>query len=131
MDQNTNSKKILIVEDDAIILKALNEALVEDGFEVLEAGDGQVGLATALEKHPDLILLDIVMPIMDGWTMFQKLREDAAWGKQVPVIILTNLSSDDDRQMNLITKFEPAYYLVKSNWKVDDVVQKVRSRLLM
>jgi DNA-binding response OmpR family regulator len=129
MDSNADKKKILIVEDDPILRKTLHETFVDEGFDVSVAVDGGNGLAMAQEKHPALILLDIVMPVMDGWTMLQKLRETNEWGKKVPVIVLTNLSSDSDEQMNLITKLEPSFFLVKSNWKIEEVVRKVRERL--
>jgi CheY-like chemotaxis protein len=130
MTQN-EAKKILIVEDDEIVRKTLREVFIDEAFNVLEAVDGKEGLSMALEQRPDLILLDIVMPVMDGWTMLRELRKNSEWGKTVPVIVLTNLSSDNDEQMNLITKFEPSFFLVKANWKIDDVVKKVRERLSM
>lgn len=127
-------KKILVavievVEDDASLLKVLVDKLKREGFEVLEAQDGKKGLDIALRERPDLILLDIVMPVMDGWTMLRKLREENPWGKNVPVIVLTNLTSDDDVQLANIVKLEPSYFLVKSDWKIEDLVTKVRERL--
>jgi len=97
-----------------------------EGFEVFQAGDGETGLAIALKEHPDLILLDIIMPKMDGMTLLKKLRTDA-WGKKVPVIILTNLS--DDR--NIAEAMEGGVYdfLVKSSWEADDLVKRVKERL--
>ena len=64
---------------------------------IFQAKDGEEGLKVANEKHPDLILLDIIMPKMDGLTMMKELREGSEWGKKVAVILLTNLSSDEDR----------------------------------
>jgi len=89
MDSN-HSKKILIVEDDFSLNEALQEVLEEEGFFVLSAKNGVVGLKQAFAEHPDLILLDIIMPKMNGMTMLRKLREDK-WGRDVPVIMLTNV----------------------------------------
>ncbi len=130
MDKGTESKKtILVVEDDASELKALVDKFTREGFSVLQAKNGEEGLESALKNHPDLILLDIVMPKMDGMTMLKKLRETDEWGKTVPVIILTNLTSADEGRNRDITELEPAYYLVKTDWKIDELVAKVRDLL--
>ena len=122
-------KTILIIEDELPQLKSLVDEFTDEGFRVLQAQNGEVGLALALREHPDIILLDMVMPVMDGMTMLKKLREKNAWGRSVPVILLTNLSPDDEQRMKDITTTEPAYYLVKSRWTLRDVVEKVRERL--
>lgn len=70
---------ILIVEDDVPELNALRDKFTHEGFSILEAKNGEEGLATALREHPDLILLDIIMPVMDGMTMLVNLRKDP-WG---------------------------------------------------
>lgn len=72
-------KRILIVEDEIPMLKALVDKFSRAGFETLEAKNGIEGLAVALKEHPDLVLLDLVMPKMDGVKMMEKLREDS-WG---------------------------------------------------
>lgn len=93
---------------------------------MLEAKNGEEGLEVALREHPDLILLDIIMPVMDGMTMLARLREDL-WGKDAKVIMLTNLS-DNEKVAETIA--HGTYdYLVKSDWKLEDVVKKVRERL--
>lgn len=127
-----NNKKILVieeVEDDASLRNVLRDKLDHEGFHVLEAKDGEEGLAMALSEHPDLILLDIIMPKMDGMTMMKKLREANEWGKSVPIILLTNLSADDDKINKAITENEPAYYLVKANYAIGDLVEKIKERL--
>ena len=124
-----NQKTILIIEDELPQLKSLADEFTDEGFRVLQAQNGEAGLAMALREHPDIILLDMVMPIMDGMTMLKKLREKNAWGKSVPVILLTNLSPDDEQRTRDITTTEPAYYLVKSKWTLRDVVEKVQERL--
>ena len=121
-------KKILIIEDEKPLLQALVEKFGREGFKVLEASNGEDGLAVALKEHPDIILLDIVMPKMDGMTVLKKLREDE-WGKKAPVILLTNLSATGANIIEGIVENEPSYYLVKSDWKIEDVVAKVRETL--
>jgi len=123
-------KKILIVEDEEAMLRLLSDALSEAGFQVVTAKDGVQGLGNAKTYHPDLILLDIILPEMDGITMMKTLRETDEWGKNVPIIVLTNLNADD-AIMKAVVDNEPSYYLVKTNWEVDDVVRKVKERLGM
>ncbi len=117
-------KKVLIVEDDTLILKAYHDKFVEEGFEVHDAMDGERGLTMALAMHPDAILLDLNMPRMDGMTVMKKLREDA-WGKKVPIVIITNLELNDDRLKGVV-RDEPAFYLLKKNYTLEDLVSKVR-----
>ncbi len=121
--------KILVVEDETLINKVYAEELRDHGFTVLSATNGQDGLELALKEKPDIILLDILMPVMDGLTMMSQLREVNAYGKNVPVIFLTNLSAGEEEIMKAIIKDQPAYYLVKSDWKLSDVVEKIKERI--
>ena len=123
------NKKILIIEDEEVINKIYREELRDQGFTVFAANNGTDGLDIAFREKPDLILLDILMPGMDGLTVMNKLREKDLYGKNVPIILLTNLSASEERIMQAITKNEPAYYLVKSDWSLEDVVEKIRERL--
>lgn len=119
-------KRILIVEDEVSLRSALREKLEREGFEALEAKNGVEGLAAALSEHPDLILLDIIMPVMDGMTMLKKLREDVR-GMDAKVIVLTNLS--DNEKLADAMEHGTYDYLVKSDWKLEDVVKVVGERL--
>ena len=121
--------KILIVEDEEVICKAYADELRDEGFAILIAKNGQAGLELALREKPDLILLDILMPIMDGLTMMDTLRQKDLYGKNVPIILLTNLSASEEKIMQAITKNEPAYYLVKSDWNLSAVMEKIKERL--
>jgi DNA-binding response OmpR family regulator len=121
--------KILIVEDEVVINKVYAEELRDQGFLVITAVNGRDGLELALREKPDLILLDILMPIMDGLTMMGKLREADLYGKNVPIILLTNLSANEDKIIESLVKNEPAYYLVKSDWDLSAVVEKIKERL--
>ena len=123
----TTEKTILIVEDEQAMVGVLKDKLGLEGFLVLTASDGEEGLKVALEHQPDLILLDIVMPVMDGMAMLKKLREDA-WGKTVPVIILTNLDTND-KILEGVTHDQPSYYFIKSDIKIEDAIQKVKEIL--
>lgn len=122
------SVTILVVEDERSLRVALRDKLASEGFTVLEAKNGEEGLAMSMAEHPDLVLLDIVMPKMEGMTMLRELRKDREWGEHVPVIILTNLVEDDRRALDVM-KTEPAYYLVKNNMTLQDVVEKIKQRL--
>jgi CheY-like chemotaxis protein len=117
-------KKILIVDDEASILAPLTSKLVGEGFSVLQAHNGQEGLEVALREHPDLILLDIMMPVMDGNTMHAQLLKDT-WGRNAEVIFLTNVA--DSQQW--ATVFGKPQYLVKTSWSLADVVQVVKNTL--
>ncbi len=87
-------KKILIIEDELSLLEALNDKFSREDFLVFRAVNGEEGLSLAFKEQPDLILLDIVMPKVNGMTVFKKLRMDKnRWARQVPVIILTNIEN--------------------------------------
>ena len=117
---------ILIVEDEVALSSALRLKLEAEGYIVLVAVDGEEGLAMAIERKPDLILLDIIMPKMDGMTMLGKLREDSR-GRDFRVIILTNLSDEDKIEE---AKRHGSYdYLIKADWKIEDILDKVREHL--
>lgn len=123
-----DKKKILIVDDEEAMLDAISDTLSSQEFDTLMARDGEEGLQTALREHPDLILLDILMPRMDGMIMLQKLRQDE-WGKGAPVIILTNVSPNASSVIDSVLKNEPAYYLVKSDVKLEGIVEKIKDVL--
>lgn len=120
------NKKILIVEDEKSLRVALADKFTREGFEILTAENGKEGLLSALENKPDIILLDIVMPIMDGMTMTSELRKDP-WGKDAHVVFLTNLS-DAGRVIESLDR-SVTDYLVKSDWKINDIVDMVKGRL--
>lgn len=120
------AKKILVVDDEPVLLNLLSSKIKEAGFETVEACDGDEGLRKALKEHPDLILLDIVMPKMDGITALKKLRQDS-WGKKVPVIILSNLNTAEAVERSLANGVYD--YLVKIDYTLDDLVTIVKKRL--
>jgi two-component system phosphate regulon response regulator PhoB/two-component system alkaline phosphatase synthesis response regulator PhoP len=97
-----------------------------EGFDVAVAADGEAGLAAAKAKTPAIILLDIIMPKMDGFTTLQALKEDASL-KPIPVILLTNLGQNEDVAKG--TKLGAVGYLIKAQLTPGEVVAKVREQL--
>lgn len=125
---SVQDKAILIVEDEKNLSEAIADILRRKNFLPLEAKNGQEGVEMALAKHPNLILLDILMPVMDGITALKKIRTDT-WGAHVPVIILTNLSPNKEQLVEDVVTHKPMDYLVKSDWKLHDVVKKIEEVL--
>jgi len=123
-------KTILVVEDEKSLREAIVDILKIKNFNPLEAKNGKEGVDLALEKHPDLILLDLLMPEMDGMTALKNIRQDS-WGEKVPVIILTNLSATKEQLIEDVVTHKPMHYLIKSDWKLHDVVDKIEKILEM
>ncbi len=123
----SDAKKILLVEDEEAVVFALKEKLdLLSGVEIITARDGEIGLEKAIAEKPDLILLDIIMPKMDGIEMLKKLREDD-WGKTARVIILSNLShvKKEKEAKDLGVK----HYLIKTDWKIEEVMDVIKKNL--
>lgn len=121
--------KILIVEDDRLLQDGYALALQAENFQVLRANDGQEGLELALKEKPDLILLDILMPIMDGLQMLEELRKDESYGKKASVVLLTNLSATNEDIVKKVAQTGPMYYIVKSSLTFREVVEKIKEVL--
>jgi len=119
-------QKILIAEDELTIRKPLAIQLKEEGYDVIEAEDGEKALEAALKEHPDLVLLDIVMPHMDGLEVLKALREDV-WGKTARVIIFSNLNDMD--KVATAAEYGVKEYLAKSDLRLDDIVSKIKAML--
>lgn len=120
-------KKVLIVEDESALVEILKDKLDEEKvFKVFVAKDGVEGLKMVSKIKPDLILLDIVMPKMDGITMMQRLKKDKEY-KKIPIVILTNLGTTEDAERAIK---QGAYdFLIKAEWKLEDVIKKIRKIL--
>ncbi|MGB2762327.1 MAG: response regulator [Minisyncoccales bacterium] len=120
------NKKILIIEGKLSTLMSLVNKFSREGFYVIKAENGKEGLKLALKEHPDLVLLDIVLPKMDGIAILKKLRIDD-WGEGVPVIIWTDLN---DIEITAVALENKVYdFLLKTDWKIEDVVKKVKQKL--
>jgi len=126
MTANPSPKTILVVEDEAALQEVLLEVLTSEGYKVLQGKNGQEGLALALKHHPDLIILDIIMPRMDGMKLLQQLRKDA-WGKGVQVMVLTNVS--DTKSVYDAMSYLVDTYFIKSDMDLEDLAQKVKTQL--
>jgi DNA-binding response OmpR family regulator len=123
---NQVNKRILIIEDERSLRKVLKDKIIQEGLEALEAGDGEEGLKIALAEKPALILLDIIMPKMDGIDMLRRLRLDD-WGKTVPVLVLTNL--DSESKVEAAMAAHTFDYLIKSDLSIEEVVKKIKDKL--
>ena len=121
-------KTILVVEDDDNIREIILKTLEMGKYQSLVAKNGKEGVEVALEKHPDLILLDLLMPVMGGMEAFKQIRKDT-WGETVPVVILTNLNATNEDLVEDIVTLKPAFYLIKSDWRVNTVIQKIEEIL--
>lgn len=120
-------QKVLVVEDELAYSKLLLDQLTAKGYEVIVAEDGEKGLAMAKKEKPNLIILDIRMPKMDGMTMLNQLRKDEL-GKKTKVIILTNLEPDDKMIGGVVTD-QPLYYFVKSDIQFNNLLEKIKESL--
>lgn len=118
---------ILIIEDDTSLRGILRDTLAEEGYDVSEAHTGEEGLALALSKHPDLILLDIILPAMDGLGVLNQIRNDPGWGKNAKVIMLTNLS--DNPSVAACLELGAHSFLVKADWTIEDILKTVKTEL--
>lgn len=122
--QHEPKKKVLIVEDESVLLQMYKDKLTHEGFDVTTAENGEQGLHKATTNRPDIILLDLMMPVMGGIAMLRKLRAIPHY-KNLPVIVLTNAGDVDN--IKETQHFEHACeFLIKSNVTVDEIVKKVK-----
>lgn len=120
------AQKILFIEDEPHLQKAVGEVLKQEGFEILSALDGEEGLNLVKKEKPDLVLLDLILPKKDGFEVLKEMKADEKL-KGIPVIILTNLegTGDVEKALNL----GATTYLVKANYELEDVVSKIKDFL--
>lgn len=119
-------EKILIVDDDAFILDMYVIKFREKGYDVVIAKNGQEALDQAEAHHPDVILLDVIMPVMDGFEVLQKLKTGTTT-KDIPVIMLTNLGQKEDVERGM--KLGAVDYIIKAHFTPSEAVEKVSSFL--
>ncbi len=119
----SEKKFILLVEDDEFLAELYATKLQLEGFGVGLAADGEKGLKMIKEKHPDLVLLDIVLPKMDGFEVLKKMKADKE-SKEIPVILLTNLSQKDEVKKGL--DLGATDYLIKAHFMPSEVIKKIK-----
>lgn len=120
------AKVLLVIEDDPLVSRMYQKALTFEGFDIVMAQDGREGLEKAKKTKPDLILLDIMMPRMNGMEVLERLKVDAEL-KDIPVVMLTNLAGTQDAE-NAVKRGAIAY-LVKSEYKPKEIADKVKQLL--
>lgn len=123
---DTKKVHVLLVEDDTFLANIYKTKFDMEGFKVSVSENGEEGLTDAKKKKPDIILLDILLPKMDGFTVLEKLKEDSS-AKDIPVILLTNLGQKDDVSKGL--EMGAKDYLIKAHFKPSEVVDKVKKVL--
>lgn len=119
-------KKILLVEDDDFVGRAYKDGLQRAGFEVETATDGNEALKKAKSIRPDLIILDLVMPIKNGFEVLEELRKDQSFGA-VPIFVVSNLGQDTDIEKAM--QLGATDYLVKNQFSMKQVVERIRKSM--
>jgi len=117
---------VLIVEDDVFLAGIYQKKFEMEGFKVIVANNGEKGLAEAKKKKPNIILLDILLPKLDGFAVLEALKADEST-KEIPIILLTNLGQKDDVQRGL--EVGAVDYLIKTHFKPSEIVDKVKKVL--
>ena len=123
----SGKKKILLVEDDKMINSMYKTKLEADGYLVLTADNGHQGLELALNENPDLIMLDVILPQLDGFSVLQEIRNNGENLRNKPVILLTNLATFEDQEKGKALGAND--YLVKSNLTPTQVSEKIKEHL--
>lgn len=121
-----NKILVLLVEDDVFLAGIYQKKFEIEGYRVSVADNGEKGWQEAKKKKPDIILLDVLLPKLDGFAVLEKLKADSAT-KAIPVILLTNLGQKDDVEKGI--EAGAADYLIKAHFKPSEVVKKVRKVL--
>lgn len=118
------AKKILLVEDDEMLHTMYTQKFTKEGYDVKSGYNGAEGVTLAESEKPDVILLDIIMPKMDGFAALKKIKKNAATAN-IPVILLTNLGQEEDIRKG--KELGAADYFIKANHTPQEVVDKVKS----
>lgn len=117
---------VLLIEDEAPAIFAIEKYFLNAGYEVLKAFSAEEGLKTALENHPDAVILDVVMPSSSGLDILPELREDA-WGKNAKVIVFSNLSGDEFKAR--ARKYNVDGYLIKTDTSLKELEDAIKQIL--
>lgn len=117
---------ILIIEDDKFLLKAYEIKFRQSGIEILIATDGEIGFSIAKEQKPSLIILDLMLPKINGFEVLEKLKSDKDL-KNIPVIAVSNLGQESDKTKALNLGAEE--YLIKTNYSLEEIIGKIKNYL--
>jgi len=121
---NGKKRKVLVVEDETFLVKIYSVKLKKEGFDVSIATDGEEAVRLAAEVKPDLILLDLILPKLNGFEALERIRANPA-NKNTPVLVLSNLGQEED--IKRAAALGASDYLVKANFSIQDIVSKIRS----
>jgi len=119
-------KNILIIEDDEFFRELLRKKLLTIGFSIIEAANGEEGIDLTKQKKPDLIILDLLLPNIDGFEVLSKVKADTNTSS-IPVIIVSNLGQQEDVERGL--KLGASDYMIKSQFDIDSIVTKIKGVL--
>ena len=119
-------KKVLLIEDDEMLLDMYNLKFLESGFDILKAANGLEGYELAVKNKPDIILLDIILPQLDGFAVMEKLKNNKST-ENIPVFFLTNLKQEEDVERG--RKLGAVGYLVKATLTPTQILEKVKQFL--
>jgi len=119
-------KTVLIVEDDKFLRELISRKILNEGFDISEAVDGEDGLKKVKEEKPDLILLDLILPGIDGFEFLARIKEDSSLA-QIPVIILSNLGQKEDIEKGM--KLGAVDYLIKAHFTPREIIEKIKANL--
>jgi len=119
-------KKMLIIEDESLILKALSEGFQRRGFDVIKAEDGEEGIEKIAKEKPDLILLDLILPKMSGQEVLQDMKKKKQLDK-IPVVVLTNVS--DGSVLKECMSLGAKEYIIKANFSFDDMEATIKQAI--
>lgn len=126
MVKKTQSK-ILIIEDDNFLADIYKTKLELEGFKVLLTSDGEKGLKIIQTKNPDLVLLDVLLPKLDGFAILETIKKEDSPVKTIPIILLTNLGQKEEVHKGL--RLGAADYLIKAHFKPAEVIEKIKKIL--
>jgi len=118
--------KILIIEDDKFLRELIAKKLLKEGFEIEEAIDGEEGLRKIKEAKPDLVLLDLILPGIDGFEVLKNIKEDPKLSL-IPVVILSNLGQRDEVEKGL--SLGAVDFLVKAHFTPEEIIEKIKTVL--
>ncbi|OGG36716.1 hypothetical protein A2110_00050 [Candidatus Jorgensenbacteria bacterium GWA1_54_12] len=118
-----SNKTILLVEDDTVLARMYRRGIEISGGNVIVAEDGEQALSTLKTEKVDAVLLDLMMPKVNGYEVFKRMKDDEKM-KSIPVIVLTNLDEHPE-YIERVTGTTAEEYLVKSNVSVDEVIKKI------